>query len=557
MLNVIINCIRFCGAFELALRGHDETESSNNPGVFRGLINFAQELDLALKEHMESSNVFKGTSKTIQNELLDVMLDIVRDEIKSEIDQAPFLATIADETTDIAKFAQLATVFRYVCADGSVVERFWGYKLPGNLKADGITAALKEDIIAVLGNKNDKLVCQAYDGAAVMAGHLNGVQTQIKLVYPHAHYIHCKCHEFNLAIQKSCCANPRTSVFFNSLHSIPTFFAHSSDRVTALKATVAKRVPRAPAVRWNYNTRTVNMVYENQDALYDCFCELESNEHTAATIEAASNLKRTLEDEEFCSWLGFFHRIMPHAEIFFKQLQARNLDAALSQQLVQDFVTHVQAVRFDISEGKLNMQESENRRRRRRRGENQQTLNAAAIEVCDTIITQITERFSFTGHLEASSLVFSGNFARFEKNFPTSAFNTTLTLFPMLDKVVLETELRLLYQRKEFRSATGAIPILKFILANNLKDIFCETVKLLQIVCTMPMTSAEAERVFSTLKRIKTFLRNSMGEERLNALAMLSIEKQFINSIIDFNKKVIDRFAGITERRMDFSYKKI
>ncbi|KAF4514040.1 UNVERIFIED_CONTAM: hypothetical protein B566_EDAN018708 [Ephemera danica] len=127
----------------------------------------------------------------------------------------------------------------------------------------------------------------------------------------------------------------------------------------------------------------------------------------------------------------------------------------------------------------------------------------------------------------------------------------------MLDKVVLETELRLLYQRIEFRWATGAIPILKFILANNLKETFCETVKLLQIVCTMPMTSGEAERGFSTLQRIKTFLRNSMGEVRLNAIAMLSIEKQFVNSIIDFNMKVIDRFARIAHRRMDFSYKKM
>jgi hypothetical protein len=48
ILNVIINCIRFCGAFELAFRGHDESETSLNPGIFRGLINFTAELDNAL-----------------------------------------------------------------------------------------------------------------------------------------------------------------------------------------------------------------------------------------------------------------------------------------------------------------------------------------------------------------------------------------------------------------------------------------------------------------------------------------------------------------------------
>ena len=33
VLNIIINCIRFCGALELALRGHDESNESENKGV--------------------------------------------------------------------------------------------------------------------------------------------------------------------------------------------------------------------------------------------------------------------------------------------------------------------------------------------------------------------------------------------------------------------------------------------------------------------------------------------------------------------------------------------
>lgn len=45
VLNKIINCIRFCGAFELALRGHDEKENSDNRGIFRELVNFSAELD--------------------------------------------------------------------------------------------------------------------------------------------------------------------------------------------------------------------------------------------------------------------------------------------------------------------------------------------------------------------------------------------------------------------------------------------------------------------------------------------------------------------------------
>ncbi|KAI9536407.1 hypothetical protein NQZ68_033666 [Dissostichus eleginoides] len=52
-----------------------------------------------------------------------------------------------------------------------------------------------------------------------------------------------------------------------------------------------------------------------------------------------------------------------------------------------------------------------------------------------------------------------------------------------------------------------------------------------------------------------TFLRNTMSQDRLNALAMLSMEKKLVRDIPDFNKKVIERFATQKERRAKFLYK--
>ena len=69
------------------------------------------------------------------------------------------------------------------------------------------------------------------------------------------------------------------------------------------------------------------------------------------------------------------------------------------------------------------------------------------------------------------------------------------------------------------------------------------------------MISVESERCFSTLKRIKNFLRNTMGEERLNSLAMLSMEKKLVRDSDTFNKNVIDRFARQKERRANFNYR--
>ena len=84
VLSKIIDCIKFCGAFELALRGHNETEDSLNPGVFKGLVNFSSELDQVLKDHLQTATVFKGTSKTIQNELLQCMFEVLQEHIKAK-----------------------------------------------------------------------------------------------------------------------------------------------------------------------------------------------------------------------------------------------------------------------------------------------------------------------------------------------------------------------------------------------------------------------------------------------------------------------------------------
>lgn len=114
ILSKIIDCIKFCGQFEVSLRGHDERDESENPGIFRGLINFASKLDFDLDNHLKSNKAFKGVSKTIQNEILDCLLQIYRDEIKREIRKSSFVAVMADDTTDVSEHTQMVIVLRYV-----------------------------------------------------------------------------------------------------------------------------------------------------------------------------------------------------------------------------------------------------------------------------------------------------------------------------------------------------------------------------------------------------------------------------------------------------------
>ena len=55
------------------------------------------------------------------------------------------------------------------------------------------------------------------------------------------------------------------------------------------------------------------------------------------------------------------------------------------------------------------------------------------------------------------------------------------------------------------------------------KDSFPNINCLLVIACTLPISSAEAERSFYLLRRIKTYLRSTMSKERLSDLSVIAM----------------------------------
>jgi hypothetical protein len=54
---------------------------------------------------------------------------------------------------------------------------------------------------------------------------------------------------------------------------------------------------------------------------------------------------------------------------------------------------------------------------------------------------------------------------------------------------------------------------------------------MLRIYILIPVTNCTAERLFSSLKRIKTYLRLKLGQEKLNSLAILSIDSEMTQEI--------------------------
>ncbi len=92
--------------------------------------------------------------------------------------------------------------------------------------------------------------------------------------------------------------------------------------------------------------------------------------------------------------------------------------------------------------------------------------------------------------------------------------------------------------------------LLSFLQEKKLKEVYPNMWVALRIAVTIPVTVAAAERSFSKLKLIKTYLRSNMSQERLNGLALMSINCE-VSRQVSFDD-TIDAFAARKSRRVKF-----
>ena len=255
-----------------------------------------------------------------------------------------------------------------------------------------------------------------------------------------------------------------------------------------------------------------------------------------------------LLDSNFLFWLEFFYKVMPHVDILFAQLQSSSVDAVRAASHLTAFSGAIQQVRDNLSPASMYTETL------KRRCDDGKIRDAK--EVCDLIFVQCQERFRFTGHLEASKLLRFENASEYLQLFPSASLENCAEAYPMVNSSKLQNELCILYSRRDIYLDKSLLGLLVSLSCDEfMQEIFPEVVKLLKIVLMTPMITAEPERCFSTLKRIKTFLRSTMSTDRLSALAMVSIESKLMSAIKDFNELVIDLFARSKVRRINLIYK--
>ena len=88
---------------------------------------------------------------------------------------------------------------------------------------------------------------------------------------------------------------------------------------------------------------------------------------------------------------------------------------------------------------------------------------------------------------------------------------------------------------------------------------FREVNKLILIFLTIPYSTASVERSFSALKRIRIYLKNAQGQNRLSNLSLMSIEKSLLKRLMStsvFYDNVITHFCG-KRCRVELLFKRI
>ena len=345
VLRSLINATCFLAKQELPFRGNDESATSSNRGNYMELLDYTRSYDTVLNVHLQASTTFRGTSPSVQNDLIKAIADVMLDKITKEIRESEFVAIILDETSDVNTKSQLSTVIRYV-HQGKVYDRFLGFT---DVSADRTAAGLMGHVEKVVETYHlqDKLVGQTYDGASVMSGQLSGLQKRVLDKYPKALFVHCHAHVLNLVLQQGLQSIRQCRIFFQTLSGLAAFFTKSSKRTHALKEFVNRRLPTVAPTRWNFTSRLSNTVKENRPQLVLFFKSIRehSDNWENDDVVKARGFLNYLEESETVFLLHVFSKIFGYTDVLYGVLQNKALDVMYCKAKVDEALVYLQEER--------------------------------------------------------------------------------------------------------------------------------------------------------------------------------------------------------------------
>ncbi|CAF1232275.1 unnamed protein product [Rotaria sordida] len=630
-LKPIIQTIILCGKQNIALRGHRDNgnfvfdeESIVKHGNFRALLQYRVDGgDNILENHLKTSDKNATyISKTIQNQLIQVIGGMIIRQIIEEVKEAKFYTILLDETADISNVEQASLCLRYVYND-VIQEKFVKFITVSDRSGAGLAKLIMEEVTN-LGLDLQNCVGQGYDGCSTMAGHIRGCQAIIKEKYPRILYIHCASHSFNLTISDSCdirtvqhaigviketynffrISSVRTQLFNKYVQQLNYKKKELQDFINSNKPIdqhielrmLKTKLSNVCITRWVERHYSIETFYSLYPAVVDALNELGDYKEQETSTKAHLLMNSISTSDFLCTlpilnkMLSFTLNVSRNFDINAQSsLQNSGIDLMHCMEAIEDVTQVLQMIRNSpdveyeyLFEEALELAKHTDTTIQKPRTTTRQLYrnNIPAttdseyyklnifIPLLDHFLMSIKDRFQ--AHVK-QALAISCIIPKYIHDKTFDNIVPAIQLYQCLLPGTLtdvKTEFILWKQKwiqicnqnkivtaslttnaSTTKRKTISIPETAIDTFNECNEAFYPNIKtLLKIYSTLPVTTASNERTFSVLKLIKTYLRSTMSETRLNGLALLYIYKDMPINV----DEVLNEFSR-NKHRLEFA----
>jgi hypothetical protein len=510
----------------------------------------------------------------IQNGIISLLAESVLAKIKEELHIAQYYTIIADETKDVSKTEQLSLVLRYVL-NGNTHERFISFTKCEELNATAIFTYIMR-ALQEIGVHISNCVSQCYDGAAVMAGHLSGVRKRVTDVNPAAIYIHCHAHQLNLVLVDTCKKVNHAAAFFSLLESLYVFMSSSIPhslfmlKQKELGFTREIQLKKLSDTRWSCRHSSINAILCTMLPLLHALEELsEGSNHRS--IEARGLLHQ-VDCFQFLLSLILFERIFSITNNLSTLLQSENISYMAAASSIRATITTISDMRSEkewseIWDRAVSMAEKCNitvtpLRNPRRSCRLPRDLEAFIVDssvgtgsstsndeyrcnvyyaTIDVIIQEMNDRFSELNLSLLQSL--EALTANSDSFLDLSILKPFLNHYNISENAIKSevSTAKIFLQEQNHPNSSSLHEVYQQL--SKVPQCFPTVVKCYQIAMTIGVSSASAERSFSSLKKVKNYLRSTMTQERLTNLAILYIERELSSKLFDELDELVIKFA--------------
>ncbi|KAK0144264.1 Zinc finger MYM-type protein 1 [Merluccius polli] len=555
----IVGAVRYLSKQGLAFRGHSAEE-----GNFQTYLRDKAEDDPNLAGWLQKNHSY--TSPDVQNEILSIMGNTIIRGIVGEISALPVLqySIIMDGTQDISGTEQISICLRYVDKDLEPREEFVGMYEASSTTAEHLWK-IASDVLLRLDLPLSGLRGQTYDGAANMSGHLSGMQALVRRVQPLATFIHCGPHCVNLVTQAVSSSAPVVNDALHWIHDLGCLFGQSGKFKTIFKQIAISEngsvttIKPLCATRWTVRTPAIKSVLAQYELVMAALEEMAAVKGSVSAPRARGLLDHfnkgttilglVLGQEIFLKLEGLNRSLQGRAVTIGGMLKAVECTkkALVAGRTDDAFMSlYSRAVELTTSFDLESIKLPHVRKASNRYGGPAKSHIPSSVEeyfrvqffcASDTAVTQLDDRFHQEG---------LGYLAKLEEHLLTGKCHEAVARYPELDAELLQVQLAMMKASYQFTSCQEASQLLTTMVP-EVRRLFNQVETLIRLLLVVPASSCEAERSFSALRRLKTWLRSTMTQCRLNGVSVCHVHREKLQAIN--REQIAVAFIGMSERR--------